>query len=96
VVAHPESAARCARRPEQGRSGRWDQDSRSANPAIVAGCIDTALGLLDDWLTNSDPRAPKRLGQCVHLPAGHWLGERAATDILVLAANDAPSAHSTH
>jgi hypothetical protein len=32
----------------------------------------------------------------VHLPAGHWLGERAATDILVLAANDAPSAHSTH
>ena len=32
----------------------------------------------------------------VHLSAGHWLGERAATDILVLAANDAPSAHSTH
>jgi hypothetical protein len=44
----------------------------------------TALGLLDDWLTGSDPRAPKDLSQRVQLPAGHWLGERTATDILVL------------
>ena len=53
--------------------------------ATVAGCIGAALGLLDDWLTGSDPHAPKDLGQRVRLPAGHWLGERAATDILVLA-----------
>jgi hypothetical protein len=53
--------------------------------ATVAGCIGTALGLLDDWLTGSDPHAPKGLGQRVQLPAGHWLGQRAATDILVLA-----------
>jgi hypothetical protein len=53
--------------------------------ATVAGCIGVALGLLDDWLTRSDPHAPKDLGQRVRLPGGHWLGERAATDILVLA-----------
>jgi hypothetical protein len=53
--------------------------------ATVAGCIGAALGLLDGWLTGSDPHAPKDLGQRVRLPAGHWLGERAATDILVLA-----------
>jgi hypothetical protein len=53
--------------------------------ATVAGCIGVALGLLDDWLTGSDPHAPKGLGQRVRLPGGHWLGERAATDILVLA-----------
>ena len=53
--------------------------------ATVAGCIGLALGLLDDWLTGSDPQAPKNLGQQVRLPAGHWLGERAANDILVLA-----------
>jgi len=53
--------------------------------ATVAGCIGLALGLLDDWLTGNDPQAPKNLGQQVRLPAGHWLGERAANDILVLA-----------
>jgi hypothetical protein len=53
--------------------------------ATVAGCIGVALGLLDDWLTSSDSTAPSDLGQRVHLPAGHWVGERAATDILVLA-----------
>jgi hypothetical protein len=60
-------------------------ESPDNTAATVAGCIGTALGLLDDWLTGSDPRAPKGLGQRVQLPAGHWLGERAATDILVLA-----------
>jgi len=53
--------------------------------ATVAGCIGVALGLLDDWLTGTDPHTPTDLGQRVRLPAGHWLGERAATDILVLA-----------
>jgi hypothetical protein len=60
-------------------------ESSDNTAATVAGCIGTALGLLDDWLTGSDPRAPKGLGQRVQLPAGHWLGERAATDIFVLA-----------
>lgn len=60
-------------------------DSPDNTTATVAGCIGVALGLLDDWLTGSDPHAPSGLGQRVKLPAGHWLGERAATDILVLA-----------
>jgi hypothetical protein len=53
--------------------------------ATVAGCIGAALGLLDDWLSGADPHAPNGLGQRVRLSAGHWRGERAATDILVLA-----------
>jgi hypothetical protein len=60
-------------------------ESPDNTAATVAGCIATALGLLDDWLTNNNPRAPQDLGQRVHLPAGHWLGERAAIDIVVLA-----------
>ena len=60
-------------------------DSPDNTTATVAGCIGVALGLLDDWLTGSDQHAPSGLGQQVKLPAGHWLGERAATDILVLA-----------
>jgi hypothetical protein len=51
----------------------------------VAACIGVALGLLDDWLTGGSREAPGGLGQHVRLPAGHWTGERAATDILVLA-----------
>jgi hypothetical protein len=50
----------------------------------VAACIGVAPGLLDDWLTGSR-QTPPGLGQHVRLPAGHWTGERAATDILVLA-----------
>jgi hypothetical protein len=46
--------------------------------ATVASCIGIALGLLDDTLMAVN--APK-----VTLPAGHWNGERAATDILALA-----------
>lgn len=53
--------------------------------ATVSGCIGAALGLLDDWLSGAELHAPNDLGQRVHLPAGHWRGERAATDILVLA-----------
>ena len=41
----------------------------------VSSCIGAALGLLDEWLSGHHPQAP----------AGHWTGERAATDILVLA-----------
>lgn len=46
--------------------------------ATVSSCIGIALGLLDDTLSQAD--AP-----IVALPAGHWNGERAATDILALA-----------
>jgi hypothetical protein len=53
--------------------------------ATVAGCIGIALGLLDEWLSGHDPSTPARLGERVRLPAGHWTGERAAADILVLA-----------
>ena len=53
--------------------------------ATVAGCIGVALGLLDEWLSVHDPQAPGGLAPHVALPAGHWAGERAATDILALA-----------
>jgi hypothetical protein len=53
--------------------------------ATVAGCTGIALGLLDEWLSGHHPNAPARLAQQTRLPAGHWVGERAATDILVLA-----------
>jgi hypothetical protein len=60
-------------------------ESPDNTAATVAGCIGVALGLLDDWLSQHDPNAPADLAQQTRLPAGHWFGERAATDILVLA-----------
>jgi hypothetical protein len=60
-------------------------DSPDSTAATVAACIGVALGLLDDWLSGADPHAPGDLGRRVRLPAGHWRGERAAIDILVLA-----------
>ncbi len=60
-------------------------ESPDNSVATVASCIGVALGLLDDWLSGRDPNAPAHLAQQTRLPAGHWLGERAATDILVLA-----------
>lgn len=51
--------------------------------ATVASCIGIALGLLDDWL--GAPSGGPGLGAHVALPAGHWNGERAATDMLALA-----------
>jgi hypothetical protein len=60
-------------------------ESPDDTTATVAGCIGLALGLLDEWLSGRDPHAPAVLAQRVRLPAGHWFGERAATDILVLA-----------
>jgi hypothetical protein len=53
--------------------------------ATVSSCIGVALGLLDAWLSGHDQGAPAHLGDRARLPAGHWLGERAATDILLLA-----------
>jgi hypothetical protein len=44
-----------------------------------------ALRQLDDWLAGRISDAPADLARHTALPAGHWAGERAATDILVLA-----------
>ncbi|MGH3517126.1 MAG: hypothetical protein ACRDQ7_06835 [Haloechinothrix sp.] len=60
-------------------------ESPDGTSATVAGCIGVALGLLDDWLSGHDPNAPTGLAQRARLPAGHWRGERATTDILALA-----------
>jgi hypothetical protein len=54
--------------------------------ATVAGCTGVALGLLDEWLSGNHANTPTGLAQQTRLPAGHWIGERAATDILALAA----------
>ncbi len=60
-------------------------ESPGDRAATVSGCIGVALGLLDDWLAGDEPSAPAGMSYRVELPAGHWLGERAATDILALA-----------
>ncbi|MGH7477924.1 MAG: hypothetical protein ACRELD_16810 [Longimicrobiales bacterium] len=53
--------------------------------ATVAGCTGVALGLLDEWLSGHHPSAPTNLAEHTALPTGHWVGERAATDVLSLA-----------
>ena len=55
-------------------------DSPGNTAATAVACIGVALSPLDDWLSGADPQAPHDLAQHVHLPAGHWRGERAATD----------------
>jgi len=60
-------------------------DSPDNLTATVASCIGIALGLLDDWLSGHAHEAPTQLGHHTTLPAGHWRGQRAATDILILA-----------
>ena len=60
-------------------------ESPDDSVATVAGCIGAALGLLDEWLSGQDPNTPTNLARQTRLPAGHWVGERAATDIIDLA-----------
>ncbi len=60
-------------------------ESPDNTAATVASCIGITLGLLDNWLSGQVPDPPAALAQHTALPAGHWTGERAATDILVLA-----------
>jgi hypothetical protein len=60
-------------------------ESADHSSATVAGCVGVALGLLDEWLSGRDAQAPPGLARQARLPAGHWVGERAATDILALA-----------
>jgi hypothetical protein len=69
-------------------STRLDQvqpESTDNSTATVASCIGIALGLLDNWLSGQARDAPTELGHHTTLPAGHWHGERAAIDILLLA-----------
>jgi hypothetical protein len=44
--------------------------------ATVDSWISTARDLLDDWLTNSEPRETNDLVQRVLLPDGHWHRQR--------------------
>jgi hypothetical protein len=60
-------------------------ESPDNSAATVASCVGIALALLDNWLSGHAGDVPAGLGQRTTLPAGHWNGERAATDILVLA-----------
>src|SRR5258705_7137587 len=60
-------------------------ESPDNSAPTVSACIGITLGLLDDWLSGTDPTTPPRLGDRVRLPNGHWRGERAARDILALA-----------
>jgi len=60
-------------------------ESPDNSTATVASCIGIALGLLDHWMSGQTRNAPTQLGHHTTLPAGHWRGERAATDILILA-----------
>jgi hypothetical protein len=60
-------------------------ESPDGSAPTVAACTGVALGLLDQWLAGHDTDAPAGLAAITRLPAGNWTGERAATDILVLA-----------
>jgi hypothetical protein len=60
-------------------------ESPDGSAPTVAACTGLALGLLDQWLAGHHTDAPPGLAARTRLPAGHWTGERAATDILTLA-----------
>jgi hypothetical protein len=60
-------------------------ESPDSSAPTVAACTGLALGLLDQWLAGHGTDAPAGLAARTRLPAGHWTGERAATDILTLA-----------
>jgi hypothetical protein len=63
-------------------------ESPDNSAPTVSACIGIALGILDDWLGGHQPTTPPRLAERVRLPKGHWLGERAAHDILALAGKE--------
>lgn len=60
-------------------------ESADGSAPTVAACTGLALGLLDQWMAGHDTDAPAGLAVTTRLPAGHWTGQRAATDILTLA-----------
>lgn len=59
----------------------------ASDSATVSAVIGFGVGRLDEWLAGPEPdrQAPARLRESVRLPGGHWVGERAATDLLALA-----------
>lgn len=63
-------------------------ESADNTTATVASCIGIALGLLDQWLSGHGPDTPADLSRHTLLPAGHWTGKRAASDILTLASKN--------
>ena len=65
--------------------GQAQPESPDGSAPTVAACTGLALGLLDQWLAGHHTDAPAGLAARTRLPAGHWTGERAATDILTLA-----------
>jgi hypothetical protein len=71
--------------PAAAIPGQAQPESPGDTAPTVAACTGVALGLLDDWLSGGGSGTPPGLAQRVRLPAGNWTGERAATDILVLA-----------
>ncbi len=60
-------------------------DSPDNCAATVAGTIGVALGLLDTILSGTYADSPARLADRTRVPKGHWVGERAARDLLDLA-----------
>lgn len=60
-------------------------ESPHGTAPTVSACIGVALALLDNHLASPDSATPQGIRARVALPAGHWFGERAATDILALA-----------
>jgi len=60
-------------------------ESPAHDTATVAGVTGVALGLCDQWLSGRDPHTPAGLSRHARPPGGHWVGERAAIDVLALA-----------
>lgn len=60
-------------------------ESPDGSTATVAGTIGVALDLLDEILSGRHDKAPTGIGARTKLPKGHWVGERAARDVLDLA-----------
>lgn len=60
-------------------------ESTDESVPTVAGCTGAALGLLDEHLGGQWTGAPAGLAGHTTLPVGHWIGKRAAADILALA-----------
>lgn len=60
-------------------------ESRDNSKATNAGTIGVALDLLDEVLSGRHDGAPAGISARTFLPKGHWVGERAARDVLDLA-----------
>jgi hypothetical protein len=84
-VGHARELAAATMQLAAGILDQAQPESPDDSAATVAACTGLALGLLDQWLSGHDTSAPDGLAKLTRLPAGHWTGERAATDIITLA-----------